>query len=122
MKPTLIAILFFLATYSFAQSVTETINEVGFAVETTVNSTIIIRKIDMGSPAFKAGLKKNDMIISVKKDLTSESVQLAQLPIDEVEKLLKGSKGSMITLEFIRYPGKDVKKVTFARTGDFRKQ
>mgnify|MGYP006257486327 CR=1 FL=1 len=111
-------ILFFslaLTQFSFAQMPTESISEIGLTIEATQNSTFVIRDVQPASPAFKAGLKANDMITSVKKDSNSEPVQTAKKSLEQVASLLKGPKGSSLTLQFLRHPAKDFKQVTLIR-------
>ena len=122
MKILIVICSLFLAQFSLAQMSTGTVGEIGLTIEATPNSTFVIKRVQPASPAFKAGLKENDMITSVKKDSNSESVQIAEKSLEDVINLLKGPKGSSLTLEFLRYPAKDFKKVTLVRDEILMKQ
>tara|TARA_B110001454_G_scaffold219201_1_gene251858 strand:- start:411 stop:770 length:360 start_codon:yes stop_codon:yes gene_type:complete len=111
----------FLAQISFAQMSIETVSEVGVTIEASPNSTFVIKKVQPASPAFNAGLKENDLITSVKRDSNSEPIQIAEKSLEEVVNLLKGPKGSLLALELLRHPAKDLKKVTLVRSDTLKK-
>lgn len=72
----------------------------------------VIADVQKGTPAEKAGLKKNDVIVKVgEEDVSKQS-------LDEVVKLIKGEEGKKIVLTVRRMEnGKTVTKVVTVVTG-----
>lgn len=72
----------------------------------------VITDVQKGTPAEKAGLKKNDVIVKVgEEDVSKQS-------LDEVVKLIKGEEGKKIVLTVRRMEnGKTVTKVVTVVTG-----
>ena len=74
-------------------------NHAGIGIEFKVkNDTIVITKINNGSPAESAGLKEGDYISSV------DNINILNIGITEegLQKLIRGPKGSTVKLKIIR--------------------
>ena len=82
-------------TYSFNQSVDG--EYVGLGIVITWNDgECVITEITKDTPAEKAGLKKDDLIVAVNKNDVTKST------LEEISELLTGKKGTKVTLEVMR--------------------
>lgn len=73
------------------------INQAGIGIEITDLSGVVkITEVIKNNQAEKAGLKKDDIIISI------DDIEVAELPIDNITKLLKGKAGTKVKIGIIR--------------------
>lgn len=80
------------ASDSFEEELSGTFYGMGAEIYQNEKKEIIVNKVFEGSPAEKAGLKKDDIYLKInKKDVTKKSV-------DEVSKLIKGKNNKVFTL------------------------
>jgi carboxyl-terminal processing protease len=69
---------------------------------------ILVDPID-GNPAMRAGVHTGDAILAVDNQLT------AGLPLDDVEKRIRGPRGSVVALRVKRHPGNTVTTIRVTR-------
>ena len=94
-------------TNVFMENVEGTYEGIGVSV-TTKNKKIIVVKVFDDSPAHKAGIKENDIIIKIDdKDLTDENS-------DDLAKYIKDNKNKKMTLTIVR--NNKEKEITITRT------
>ncbi len=82
----------------------------GIGIEITIRDgrLTIVSPIE-GTPAFKAGLQSNDIIIKIEDQWTED-----MSPMDAVKKL-RGPKGSKVTLSIFREGWEDMREFTLVR-------
>lgn len=73
------------------------------------NSHIIVQSVIDKTPAFRAGLKTGDFIISVDKKKTQSKT------IDEVARMIRGEEGTTVTLEIARPDNSEPFEVSIVR-------
>lgn len=91
---------------SFKDDISGTFMGVGIQIGTKNNQLKVIAPIK-GTPAEKVGILPGDIILQVDKE------SIANMPIDEVIKRIKGQKGTKVNLTISR--GSDVKDVEIVR-------
>lgn len=78
---------------------------IGAGLEINKDGGLKILNIYEGSPAEKAGLKENDIIIAVSSDVAKpveDWADLRKMPIDQAIKLIRGPKGTTVNILIIR--------------------
>lgn len=93
---------------TFEQSITSSFEGIGAEIQELDGDIVIVSPIK-GSPAEKAGLKPNDKIVEV----DGKSVQ--GMSANEAVLLIRGKKGTKVTLSIIRQDNEDPIKMTITR-------
>lgn len=80
-----------------------------------IEKTLAVMSPLKDSPAMKAGVKAGDLILKIKDEKTGTTTDTSKISIDEAVNLIRGEKGTKVTLTMFREGDKQTKDVTLTR-------
>ncbi|MDD5056005.1 MAG: S41 family peptidase [Candidatus Peribacteraceae bacterium] len=95
-------------TKSFQDSLSGTLEGIGAQLDLVEGEVTVVAPLK-GSPAERAGLEPKDIITDV------NGTNVSGMELDEVVKMIRGPKGTTVTLLFIRPPSQEKTEVTLTR-------
>jgi carboxyl-terminal processing protease len=92
----------------FQEQISGNFEGVGMEVDVKDNVVTVVAPLK-GSPAYKAGIKPGDKILKIDNTIT------ANMSADEAVKLIRGKKGTKVTLTLLSDKAKDTHEVSLTR-------
>lgn len=93
----------------FEDSIKGEYTGVGMIIRKSPNEPVMVELLIEGTPAFNAGIRPKDKLISI------DGNQTYNLEIGEASKLLKGKEGTSVEVEIYKESLKKIKKITLTR-------